>query len=120
VRTQFKFCAKSCVTTTNKPNFFVRFFPKPNHKIYIIRKNDLKKKSLYTAIFKSVFFLVLTFYVQDAAIIEVGSSFTIRRLSNQFACYVSLEYFSCGWRLFYGVHIDRIECVQRKYVRCVV
>jgi hypothetical protein len=38
------------------------------------------------------------------------------------ALYVSLvrpklEYASCVWRPFYGAHIDRIERVQRKFVR---
>jgi hypothetical protein len=28
-----------------------------------------------------------------------------------------LEYASCVWRPFYGAHIDRIEYVQKKFVR---
>jgi hypothetical protein len=53
----------------------------------------------------------------------------VKRLSCEFrdpytlkTLYVSLvrpklEYASCVWRPFYGAHIDRIERVQRKFVR---
>jgi hypothetical protein len=46
-----------------------------------------------------------------------------KRLSCKFkTLYVSLvhpkfEYASCVWRPFYGAHIDRIERVQKKFVR---
>jgi hypothetical protein len=54
----------------------------------------------------------------------------VKRLSCEFedpytlkTLYVSLvrlklEYTSCVWRPFYGAHIDRMERVQRKFVRC--
>jgi hypothetical protein len=53
----------------------------------------------------------------------------VKRLSCEFrdpnivkTLYVSLvrpklEYASCVWRIFYGAHIDRIERVQRKFVK---
>jgi hypothetical protein len=47
---------------------------------------------------------------------EFRDPYTLKSLYTSLAC-PKLEYASCVWSTFYDVHVDRIERVQRRFIR---
>jgi hypothetical protein len=51
-------------------------------------------------------------------LLEFRDSYTLKSLYTCLVC-PKLEYASCVWSPFYDVRVDRVERVQRWFIRCM-